>query len=87
MGALILSQIPDPDVASSIAADQLSLVRMYDHIIDRASMVVVPLYRSGFGIPDPDCVVFGRRDHPFRIDVEGYPCDVVGVAFEGEEWS
>lgn len=49
-------------------------------------MDVIPLDTSTPGIPHFDRIIFGAGDHPFAFAVEGYACDVAGVAFEGEDW-
>ena len=43
MRALVLAQVPDPHVTAAITADQFSLIRMNDYIIDRDPMGVVAL--------------------------------------------
>jgi len=57
MAALVLSQIPHPHRPCPVTADQLSLVGMYHNIIDRTSVVVIPLYASAPGVPNLDCAV------------------------------
>jgi hypothetical protein len=83
--ALVLPQVPNPHCASPITADQLALIRMYDHIVDSAAMVVIPLHTSTPSIPDLDSAVFGRCNHPFALTVESYACDVAGVTVECED--
>ena len=84
MGTLILSQIPDPHIAPSIARNQLALIRMNDHIVDRAPVQVVALYAPSPRIPDLYSTVFGARHHPFTLTVEGYARDVARVSVESE---
>jgi hypothetical protein len=63
--AFILAQIPDPDIAASIATNQLALVRVYNHIINRNAMCVIPLDISTPGVPDLDGAVFRTSHEPF----------------------
>ena len=84
MSTLVLAQVPDTDVPPSVAADQLPLVWVDDDIVDRNSMRVVALDTGGTSIPDLDRAVFGARDHPFALTVEGHAGDVSGVALESE---
>lgn len=85
MTTLILTQIPDPDITAAVTTDKLPLIRMDDHVVDRAAVVVIPLDGPGLDVPDLDGAVLGGGDHPFGVDVEGDAGDVVGVALEGEE--
>ena len=84
MGALILPQIPDPHIPPSIARNQLPLVRMDDHIVDRTAVQIIALYAPCPRIPDLHRTVFGARHHPFALAVERHACDVAGVAIESE---
>lgn len=85
MRAFILAQIPDPNVPTAIAADQLALVRVDNHIIDRHAVGVVSLQAAAARVPDLDRAVLGARDHPFAVAVEGHACDVCRVSVEGED--
>ena len=84
MRAFILAQIPDPDIPSSIAGDQLPLIGMDNHIVHRTSVLIVPLYTPRPRIPDLDCTIFRARHHPFPFTMERYACDVAGVPLECE---
>ena len=86
MRALILAQIPDPDIPSPIAGYQLALIGMDNHIVHRASVWVVPLYTPRPRIPDLDRPVFRARHHPFPLAVERHAGDVAGVSVECEYW-
>lgn len=70
MSASILGQIPEPNAAAPIAADDFTLVWVDDHVIDRRSVVVAPLNHAGARIPNFDGAVLGTRDHPLPIAVE-----------------
>ena len=84
MTTLVLSQVPNPDVSAPIAAHELTLIRMNDYIVDRDSMAVVALNGALTRIPYLDCSILGGRDHPFPLAMEGYACDVGGMAVEGQ---
>lgn len=85
MRAFVLSQIPYSHIAPAVATYQLPLVGMYNHIIDRAIVMVYPLYATRSRVPYLDRAVFRTRDHPFALAVKGYACDIPSVAVEGEE--
>lgn len=87
MAALILCKIPYPDATIPVAADKLALIRMYDHIVHRTSMPVVPLHSGTLCIPDLDRPVLGRRDHPFCVAVKANTSDIASVSLERENRS
>lgn len=84
MTTSVLTQVPDPNISTSIATDQLSLVRMYHHVIDSdvVSMTVVSLHVSRPRVPDLDGPVFARAHEPFPLAVPLYGGDVVCVSLE-----
>jgi len=84
--AFVLPQIPYTHIAAAVATNQLPLIRMYNHIIDRAIVMVNPLYATRSRVPYLDRAVFRTRDHPFALAVEGHASDIPGVAVKGEEW-
>jgi hypothetical protein len=84
MRALVLSQIPDPHITPSVAANQLPLVRVNNHVIDRDTVCIIALYIPTASIPDLHGAVFGRCDEPLRLAMERYARDIGGVAVEGE---
>ncbi len=43
MGAFAFAEIPDADVTTAVTADQLTLIRVDDYIVDRMSVLVVAL--------------------------------------------
>jgi len=82
VSALVFAQVPDPDISSTVTANEFALIRMNDNIVDRNSMAVVTLISASAGIPDLDIAIFGASDHPFSLTVESYSSDVAGVTFE-----
>ena len=84
MRAFVLPQIPDPYIPRLVATDQLALIRVDNHVVDGATVAVIPLHRRRSGIPDLYRPVFGRCYHPFTLAVEPDAGDIVSVAFEGE---
>lgn len=85
MTTLILSQIPDPDIAAPIATNQLALIWMNDYIIDRDAVCIIPLYIATPSVPNLDGAVLGRRDKPLGLAVEGDAGDVASVSIEGKD--
>ena len=84
MTALVLRKIPNSDTAISVAADELALIRVYDHIVHRTSMPVVPLHSRTLCVPDLDRPVLRGRYHPFCVAVEANASDVASMSFECE---
>ena len=84
MRTLVFTEIPDPNIASTIATDELPLVWVDDHIIDRYSMRVVSLNSSRACVPDLDGSIFRAGYHPFALTVERYTGDVGSVAVKGK---
>jgi hypothetical protein len=85
VSTLVLAQVPDANISSTVTADQLALVWMNDDVVDGNSVRVIALDTRGTGIPDLDGAIFGASDHPFPLAVKGYAGDVAGVTFEGED--
>lgn len=95
MGAFILAQIPNPDIAASITRDQLALVRVDDHVVDGSDMCdqvsrgsavdVIALDAACSCIPDFDRAIFRAGHHPFALAMERHAGDVAGVSVEGED--
>ena len=84
MRAFILAQIPDPDIPSPIARNQLALIGMDNHIVHRTPVLVVPLYTPRPRIPGLDRAIFRARHHPLSLAMERYACDVAGVSVDCE---
>ncbi len=85
MRACILSQVPNPDTASAVAADDLALVGMDDYIVDRTTVVIAPLDAAAASLPDLDVAILGTSDHPFAFAVKCDTCYVARMAFERED--
>jgi hypothetical protein len=85
VAAFVLAQVPDAHVASTIAADELSLVGMDDDVVNGDAVRVVALHIPAPGVPDLDGAVFGRRDQPLGLAMECYAGDVGRVAVKGED--
>lgn len=85
VGAAVLGEVPDPDAAGAVAADDLALVGVYDDVVGGAAVVVAALDGAAAGLPDLDGAVLGARDHPLALAVEGDAGDVARVALEGEQ--
>lgn len=86
MRAVIFSKIPYSDGSRTITANNLALIWMYNNIIYRTPMIITPLNASLSRLPNLNRPIFTARDHPFALAVKSDASDVVGVAFEGEDW-
>jgi hypothetical protein len=84
VATLVLTQIPHAHGARAVAADQLALVWVYDNVVDGTAVVVVSLHAATPRVPDLDCAVLGRCNHPLALAVEGNARDIAGVALKGE---
>lgn len=84
MRALVLTQIPNPNIPRLIATDQFALVRMDNHIVHRAPVRIVSLHARRTCVPNLDGPVFTRRHHPFPLAMETDTSNIVGVAFKLE---
>ena len=82
--ALILAQVPDTNIASTVAADEFALVWMDDNIIDWYSVCIVPLYISAPSVPNFDCAILRRGYHPFPLTVKSDTSDITRMAIEGK---
>lgn len=81
----ILGQVPEPDAAAAVAADDLALVRVDHNIIYGRAVVVAPLDGAAPRLPDLDGAILGACHHPFSLAVECDSCDIAGVALKGEQ--
>lgn len=85
MTTLILPEIPNPYIPSTITTYQLPLIRMYNHVIDRHAMHIIPLHITTPRIPDLDRAVLGRRNEPFGFAVKRHARDVTRVPVECQD--
>ena len=85
MGAIVLSQVPNTNTSSAITANNLALVGMNDHIVDRAAVRVASLDGTTSSLPDLDKAIFRACDHPFSFTMKCNTRDIASMAFEGEE--
>lgn len=85
MTALVLAEVPDPNIATTVTRNELALVGMDDHIVDGEAMSVVTLDATKTSIPDLDRAIFGACDHPFPLAMEGYTRNIAGMTLEGED--
>lgn len=86
VSAPIGAKVEDANIASAVGGDDFTLVGMDYYIVDRGGVGVVALDGAGTGIPDFYSLVFGARDHPLCVDMEGDGSYVVCVAFEHHYW-
>lgn len=84
MSTLVLAEIPDPDISTTVTGDEFALVGVDNHIIDRGAMRVVSLNAAGTSIPDLDSAIFRACDHPFPFAMKGYPSNVASMTLEGK---
>ena len=82
---LVLAEIPDPNISTTVTRNELALVGMDDHIVDGEAMRVVTLDATKTSIPDLDSAILRACDHPFPFAMEGYTRDIAGMTFEGED--
>ncbi len=85
MGTIILRQIPDPNTATSITADNLPLVGMDDNIIDRRPVRIASLDRATSRLPDLDRAILRARDHPLALAMKRNARNVPSMTFEREQ--
>ena len=84
MGTCVLCQIPHLNRTGAVAADNLPLVRVDNHIVDGGAVQVCALDSAGARLPYANAAVLTTRDHPFSLAVEGDACDVARVSLENE---
>lgn len=85
MRAAVLSQVPDSDTPTMVTADDLPLVRVDNHIVDRRIVVVAALNGASASFPDLHSSILGASNHPLPLAVECNTCDVAGVAFKCQD--
>lgn len=83
--ALVLTQVPDANISSTVTADQLALIWMDNHIIDRNAVCVISLYVPAPGVPDLDGPILARRDEPLGLAVECDARDIRRMSVKDED--
>lgn len=86
MTTVVLGKIPDLDAACAVAADDLALVGVNDHIIGGAAMIIAALDRAGTRLPDLYGAILGAGHHPLALAMERDASDVARVALKGQQW-
>jgi hypothetical protein len=82
---IVFSQIPYPDTASAITANDLALIGMDNYIVHRTAVGITSLDRTTPSFPDLDCAILRACDHPFSLAVKCDSRNVSSVTFECEE--
>jgi hypothetical protein len=82
MRTVVLCQVPYSNASSSIAAYDLSLIWMDNHVIHGRGMAVASLDGTTSCFPDLDGAILGARHHPLALAVEGNACNIVCMSFE-----
>ncbi len=85
MGTFIFAKVPNSNISTAVAGNQLPLVGVDNDVIDWNFMVIVALYASCPCIPNLYSAILGASDHPLALAMEGYACDVACVAIESED--
>lgn len=86
MRALVLAQIPHPDVAAAITRDELSLVGMDNDVVDGVIVIVIALNTSSLGVPDLDGAVLRAGHHPLALTMKSNAGDIRGVSVKSQNW-
>ena len=72
VAASVLRKVPHFHTSSLVAADNFSLIRMDDDVVDGAVVVIPSLcFRRCSDVPDLECPVFASRGEPFGSIVPG----------------
>lgn len=82
MCALVLAQVPDPDITPTITRDNLPLIWMDDHVVDRNAVIIAPLDCSILRLPHFHPAIFRASYHPLSLAVEGNTCYVARMTRE-----
>ena len=85
MRAVVLGQIPHPDAARPVAADNLALIGVDDNVVGGAAMVIASLNCPCPCLPDLDGAVLGARHHPLSLAMEGDAGDVSRVTLKRQQ--
>lgn len=85
MRAVVLGQIPHPDAARPVAADNLALIGVDDNVVGGASVAITALNTTGSRFPNLDRAVLGARHHPLSLAMEGDAGDVSRVTLKRQQ--
>lgn len=85
MTTVVLGKIPDLDAACAVAADDLALVRVNDHIVGRAAVIIAALNSTRTRLPDLYGAILGTGHHPLALAVERDAGDIARVALKGQQ--
>ena len=82
MCTLTFAQVPNANVAPTVGTYDLALIWMYNHIVNRVRMLIVPLDCPRPGVPHFHGHVLGAGHHPLAVAMECYSCYIVRVALK-----
>lgn len=82
MGADALTKVPNADHTRMVTTDELALIGVNDHIIDRSSVNVITLQATRTSVPNLHSPIFRAGNHPFPFTVKRNSGNVVGVTFK-----
>lgn len=85
MTTVVLGKIPDLDTACAVAADDLALIGVDDHIVGGAAVVIAALNSTGARLPDLHGAILRTGHHPLALAVERDARDVARVALKGQQ--
>lgn len=85
MRAAVLGQVPNSHTPTMIAADDLALVWVNNHIVHWRVVVVAALNGASASLPDLHGSIFGAGNHPLSLAVECNASDVVRMAFKCQD--
>lgn len=85
MTAVVLGEIPDLDATCAVAANDLALVGVDDHIVGGAAVIIAALNRASARLPDLYGAILGTGHHPLAFAVERDARDVARVALKGQQ--
>lgn len=85
MRTCVFGEVPNPNAARPVTANDLALVRVYDYVVRRRAMVIASLDSACTSLPDLHSSIFRAGDHPLAFAVEGYPRNIARVSFKYED--
>jgi hypothetical protein len=84
MRAAVFRQVPYTNVSPSVAANDFTLIGMYNHVIDGRPMSITSLHRAATSFPDLDRPILRASDHPLPFAVKCYTGNIASVPLERE---